>query len=57
MNDMEKIKALKNALADIVDICNNDRIRPKIKLAVIEMTASLTLGLNEEKNNVYESAD
>ena len=54
MSDMDKIKALRNALDDIVDICDNDRIRPKMKLSLIELIAGLALGLSHDENNVYE---
>ena len=54
MSDMDKIKALRNALDDIVDICDTDRIRPKMKLSLVETLARLALGLTNEENNVYE---
>ena len=54
MNDMDKIKALRNALDDIVDTCDNDRIRPKMKLSIVETLARLALGLTNDENNVYE---
>jgi hypothetical protein len=54
MNDMDKIKALRNALDDIVELCDNDDIRTKIKLTLIETNARLALTLHQEENNVYE---
>mgnify|MGYP003338633935 CR=1 FL=1 len=54
MSDMNKVKALRNALDDIVDTCNNDRIRPKMKLSLVETLARLALGLSHDENNVYE---
>ena len=54
MSDMDKIKALRSALDDIVDTCNNDRIRPKMKLSLVETLARLALGLTNDENNVYD---
>ena len=54
MSDMDKVKALRNALDDIVDICDTDRIRPKMKLTLVETFARLALGLSHDENNVYE---
>ena len=54
MSDTDKIKALRNALDDIVDTCDNDRIRPKMKLSIVETLARLALGLTNDENNVYE---
>ena len=54
MSDTDKIKALRNALDDIVDTCDTDRIRPKMKLSIVETLARLALGLTNDENNVYE---
>lgn len=54
MSDADRVKALENALDDIVELCDNDRVRPKVKLALIETFARLARGLTNAENNVYE---
>ena len=54
MSDADRVKALRNALDDIVELCDTDRVRPKMKLALIETFARLARGLTNDENNVYE---
>jgi len=43
-----KMESLKNALDNIRQICENENIRPKMKLCLVETIAGLALGLNDD---------
>lgn len=43
-----RIECFKNALDNICQICENENIKPKMKLTLIETIAGLTLGLNDD---------
>lgn len=45
---MHQLESLKNALDSIRQICENENIRPKMKLTLVENIANLAIGLNDD---------
>lgn len=43
-----KIECYKNALDNIRQICENDRVKPKMKVTLINTIAGMTMGLTDE---------
>jgi len=43
-----QVESLKNALDNIRQICENENIRPKMKLCLVETISGLALGLNDD---------